>query len=154
SGLLRQAPPDLKVAREIHDGLGRFGAGLGRVNAALKTQRLDRKRDGFKGLQDALTTGAAQVEPPAGHTHPGVALNGLRPSVEQRPFWPEGEAIAQGMRKAAKGSAAAAEEMKSLTEDLPGLQASLDESRKVADKTREALGTALKQQEKLEPLLK
>src|SRR5262249_48657807 len=41
-----------------------------------------------------------------------------------------------------------------LSRDVPQLRSSLDESRKVVDKTREALALALKQQDKLEPLLK
>jgi DNA repair ATPase RecN len=154
SGLLRQAPLDLKAVREIHASLGRFSDGLGRADAAFKPERLEAMREGFKGMQDALTAGAEQVERLAGYTYPAVALNGLRPAVEQRPFWPEGETVAAGMRKAAKGSSAAAEELQALASDLPRLRASLDESRKVAERTRDALGEALKQQEKVEALLK
>jgi len=152
--LLRQAPLDLKAAREIHDSLGRFGDGLERMNGLLKAQRLDTMRDGFRGLDDALTSGADQVERLAGYTYPVVEFNGLKPEVAQKQFWPEGEKIATGMRKAAAGATAAGKEMDSLTKELPQLRNSLDESRKVVLKTREALGLALAQQDKLEPLLK
>jgi chromosome segregation ATPase len=74
--------------------------------------------------------------------------------VEQRAFWPEGEKIAEGMRKAAKGATAASEEMKLLSKDLPKLRQSLQESRNAAKSTREALGAALKQQDQVEALLK
>jgi hypothetical protein len=152
--LLREAPPDLKAAREIYDGLGKFSDGLERMDRVLKLQQLGAMREGFKGLESSLTTGAEQVERLAGYTYPVVSFNGLKPVVEQKQFWPEGDKIAEGMRKGAKGVAAAAKEADGLAADLPKLRQALDESRRVAATTREALGTALKQQEKVEPLLK
>jgi ABC-type transporter Mla subunit MlaD len=152
--LVRQAPPDLKAASEVHDSLGRLGEGLDKMQALLKVQRVGAMRDGFRGLETSLTTGAEQVERLSGYHYPVVTFRGLRPEVEQRKFWPEGDKIAEGMRKAAAGARAADEEMGSLEADLPGLRASLEESRKVADRTREALGVALKQQDKVEALLK
>jgi methyl-accepting chemotaxis protein len=152
--LLRSAPVDLKVAREIYESLGRFGDGLDRLDRLLKLQRGEAMREGFKGLEESLTTGAEQVERLAGYTYPSVRFEGLRPVVDQKQFWPEGEKIAEGMRKAAKGSTAAGEELEQLTRDLPKLRDALSESRKVATSTRDALGNALKQQEKVEALLK
>jgi hypothetical protein len=154
AGLLRQAPLDLKAAREIHQSLGRFGEGLERMNGLLKAERLDPVRDGFRGIEEALTSGADQVERLASFTYPVVEFNGLKPEVTQKQFWPEGEKIAAGMRKAATGATAAGKEMDGLTKELPQLRAALDESRKVVVKTREALGLALAQQDKVEPLLK
>jgi hypothetical protein len=154
SVLLRSAPPDLKAAREIHDSLTAFDQGLERMKVLLKVQRMQTMRDGFKGLEQSLNTGAEQVERLSGYTYPVVTFNGLKPAVEQRAFWPEGDRIADGMRKAAKGAAAATEELELLAKDLPKLQQSLDESRKVTATTREALATALKQQDKVEALLK
>jgi chromosome segregation ATPase len=58
------------------------------------------------------------------------------------------------MRKAAKGAAAATEEMQLLSKDLPKLRQALIDSRKAAAGTREALAAALKQQDKVEGLLK
>src|SRR5262249_31944540 len=69
-------------------------------------------------------------------------------------FWPEGDTIAEGLRKAAVGMKAARKEMDSMVDDLPPLRGSLAESRKILDKTREALGKALEQQDKVERLLK
>src|SRR5207244_752909 len=90
----------------------------------------------------------------AGYSYPVVKIDRLKPVVEQRPFWPEGEKIAEGMMKAAAGAKEAGKELDDLAGELPRLRASLDESRKGVDKTREALATALKQQDKVEPLLK
>jgi hypothetical protein len=154
AGLLRQAPLDLKAAREIHDSLGRFGEGLEKLNGLLKPQRLEPVRDGFRGIEEALTSGADQVDRLASFTYPVVEFNGLKPEVTQKQFWPEGEKIAAGMRKAATGATAAGKEMDGLAKELPQLRAALDESRKVVVKTREALGLALAQQDKVEPLLK
>jgi hypothetical protein len=154
SSLLRQAPLDLKAARQIHDSLGRFEEGLERMDRILQFRRLDTVREGFKGLETALTTGAEQVERLSGYTYPAVSFQGLKPVVDPKPFWPEGDKIAMGMRKAAKGVTVAGGELDSLAKDLPKLRESVDESRKVALATRQALAGALKQQETVEPLLK
>ncbi len=154
SSLLRTAPLDLQAARDIYDSLGRFDGGLERLDAMLRLQRVDAMREGFKGLEDSLTTGAEQVERLSGYTYPAVRFEGLRPIVEAKQFWPEGERIAEGMRKAAKGATAAGAELEQVTKDLPKLRESLAESRNVATATRQALGKALQQQEKVEALLK
>jgi hypothetical protein len=154
SALLRTAPPDLKATKEIHDGLVRFGEGLDKMQDLLKAERLTSMREGFKGLETSLSTGADQVDRLAGYHYPVVTMRGLKPEVEQRKFWPEGEKIADGMRKAADGAKSADAEMGALEADLPKLRAALDESRRMTDKTREALALALKQQDKLDGLLK
>ena len=151
---LRQAPPDLKATKEIHDGLGRFGEGLDQMQDLLKAERLTSMREGFKGLDTSLVTGAEQVERLSGYHYPVVTMRGLKPEVEQRKFWPEGDKIADGMRKAADGAKAADAEMAALEADLPKLREALDDSRKMAARTRDALALALKQQDKLEVLLK
>src|SRR5262245_2413244 len=154
SAVLKTAPPDLRAAREIHDSLGKFDQGLERMQELLKVDRLDTMREGFRGLEQSLNTGAEQVERLSGYSYPVVTFRGLRPSVEQRAFWPEGDRIAEGMRKAAKGTAAAAEELELLSKDLPQLRQSRRASRKAAGATRDALALALKQQDKVEALLK
>src|SRR5262249_37145123 len=102
----------------------------------------------------SLNTGADEVERLAGYTYPAVTITRGKPDFSQKSFWPEGGKIAEGMRKAAAGAKAANQEMNSLAQDLPKLRASLDDSRQIVEKTRAALATALKQQDKLEPLLK
>jgi ABC-type transporter Mla subunit MlaD len=154
SELLRQAPPDLRATREVHDSLARFSEGLDRLNTLLSSERIGAMREGFKGLDTSLSTGADQVDRLSGYHYPIVTMRGLKPDVEQRKFWPDGDKIAEGMRKAAAGARAGDEEMALLEKDLPKLRDSLEESRKVADKTREALALALKQQDKVEVLLK
>jgi hypothetical protein len=154
SALLKEAPLDLKTVREVHDSLAHFGAGLDRMGTLMKEKRLDAMRIGFRGLEEALTTGAEQVEKLAGVTYPVVQLNGLKPEVEQKKLWPEGDKIAEGMRKGKEGLVAAGKEVDTLKEGLPKLRGSLDESRKMVNQTREALATALAQQAKLEPVLK
>ncbi len=154
SALLRAAPLDLKAAREVHDSLGRFGDGLTRLDGLLKAKNAGTVREGLKGLEEALNSGAGEVERVSSYTYPVVTLNGLRPIVDQKPFWPEGTNIGAGLRKAAKGVEAAVKDWDALNEAMPKLNETLEESRKAALATREALGTALKQQEKVEPLLK
>ena len=83
-----------------------------------------------------------------------VSLNGLFPEIVQRAFWPEGNKVAEGMRKGAAGAAAARKEMDNLAGGLPAIRASLTESSTMVDRLREALGAALKYQDKVEPLLK
>jgi uncharacterized phage infection (PIP) family protein YhgE len=154
AALLRETPLDLKAAREIHDGLARFSDGLDRMGSALKLQKFDTMRDGVKGLESALSRGADQVDHLAGYSYPVITIVGIKPVVNQKPFWPEGGKIAGDLRKAAEGVSAAGKEMDGLAAELPRLRESLEESRKVADRSREALALALKQQDKVEPLLK
>ncbi len=154
SAVLRTAPPDLKAARDIHDSLRNFDQGLERMQQLLTIERIDTMREGFKGLEQSLNTGADQVQRLSNYTYPLVRFNGWKPAVEYRPFWPEGDQIADGMRKASKGAAAATEELQLLSKDLPKLRQALEESRKAAGSTREALAVALKQQDQVEALLK
>jgi uncharacterized phage infection (PIP) family protein YhgE len=152
--LLRSAAPDLKALQEVHDGLARFSDGLVRMNRAMKMEHLTAMKEGFEGLEVSLTTGAEQVEDLSSYTYPVVTFNGLRPEVEQRKFWPKGDDIASGMRKAALGVKGAGKELDRLSAELPKMRETLDESRKVAEKAREAMATALKQRDQIEPLLK
>jgi uncharacterized phage infection (PIP) family protein YhgE len=154
AALLREAPLDLKSAREMNESLGKLSKGLEQMTTSLKADHLDTMRDGFDGLETSLATGAEQVERLATYTYPVVAFSGLKPTVESRPFWPEGGRIADGMRRAGRGARAAAKEVDRLRDDLPRLKASLEESRKVVDKTHEALTAALKKQAAVEPLLR
>lgn len=154
AALLRSTTPNLAAAQEIHDGLARFSEGLARMNVALKLDNMTAMRDGFKGLESSLTSGAEQVEELSGYTYPVVTFSGLRPEIEQRKFWAKGDDIASGMRKAAVGVKGASKELDRLAAELPKLRETLDESRRVAEKTREAMASALKQRDQVEPLLK
>jgi len=154
SAFLRSTSPDLKAAQEIHDGLARFSEGLARMNAGLKLEHLSAMKEGFEGLEASLTSGAEQVEQLSGYTYPVVTFNGLRPEIEQRKFWPRGDDIAAGMRKAATGVKGAGKDLNRLSSDLPKLRETLDESRKVAERTREAMAAALKERAQVEPFLK
>jgi ABC-type transporter Mla subunit MlaD len=152
--LLRSAAPDLKALQEVHDGLARFGDGLARMNGAMKMEHLNAMKEGFEGLEVSLKTGAEQVEDLSSYTYPVVTFNGLKPEIEQRKFWPKGDDIAWGMRKAATGVQGASKEMDRLTAELPKMRETLDESRKVAERARAAMAAALKQRDQIEPLLK
>jgi DNA repair exonuclease SbcCD ATPase subunit len=153
--LLKDAPPDLKAARDIHEGLLRFSEGLDKVSVLMDPERLKAMREGFKGMETSLETGAVQVDKLASYTYPVVKLNGFKPpTVDDKSFWPEGEKIAEGMRKGAKALKAAGKELDAQAVNLPQVQKSLDESRKSVARTRDALGRALKDHDKLEAVLK
>jgi uncharacterized phage infection (PIP) family protein YhgE len=152
--LLRQAPPDLKSARTIHDGLGSFDAGLDKLGDLLKPDRVAAMKEGLGGLETSLTSTADQVDKVSAVSYPIVTFNGLRPNVETKPFWPDGEKVADGLRKATKGVQAANQELDAMSKSLPELQKALTESRKSVAQTRESLGKALKQQEETEKLLR
>jgi hypothetical protein len=154
SALLKSAPLDLQAVREVHDSLTGFQDGLKKVNDLLRLQRLETMREGFHGLESSLTTGSEQVERLADYTYPVVRFNGLRQEISQRPFWPEGSKIAEGMRKAAAGATAATKEMDDLATDLPRIRASLTDSSALIDKVRDGLGVALKRRDAVEPILK
>jgi uncharacterized phage infection (PIP) family protein YhgE len=152
--LVKAAPLDLKAVQQVHDSLGEFTEGLDRLAPTSRLENVAAMRDGFKGLESSLSSGAEQVERLSNFTYPVVTFNGLKPKVENRMFWPEGKNIAEGMRQASRGASAAAKEMAALNDDLPRIRKSIDQTRKAAQATRDALGQALKHQDKIEPLLK
>jgi uncharacterized phage infection (PIP) family protein YhgE len=154
SSLLKDAPPDIKAVREVYNGLARFREGLDKTSSLLDCSRVDAMREGFQGLEIALVSGSEQVERLAGYTYPAVAFNGLKPEVYHKAFWPEGNTIADGMRKAAAGAAAASKEMDGMATELPKIRGSVLESLKMIDRVREGLALALRHQDKLEPVLK
>jgi hypothetical protein len=152
--LVRSTQLDLKTAKAVHDAMERFGLGLDQLHASLGARKVDEVRDGLNGLEKALTAAANQVDRLAGYTYPVVHMQGLRPVVEQHPFWAEGKNVASGLRQAARGASAASREAEALERDLPRLREALAESRQVVDQTRNSLAVALKNQETLEPLLR
>jgi chromosome segregation ATPase len=105
-------------------------------------------------MESSLDTGAEQVEKFANYTIPRVTVSGLKVTVGNQDFWPEGKKIAAGMRKAARGCNAAGKELDGVKKELPKLRESLEHSRQVVSQTRQALTTALEHQDKLEPVLK
>jgi hypothetical protein len=153
SKLLKDSPPDFKVLKEVHTSLGHFRDGLNQMGKNLQLDRTETMRDGFRGLVSSLSAGADQVEKLSNYTYPSLSFRGVKPEVAQHSFWPEGRSIADGMRKAALGADAAALELDSMTTELPQVRKSLEESGKVIDKVREALGVALAYQNRVEPLL-
>jgi len=154
SELLKEAPPDLKAAREIHESLSRFGEGLDKMSFLISAERLKTMREGFQGMEQSLDTGAGQVEKLSGYTYPVVKFNGLKPEVDEKSFWPEGEKIAEGMRKGAKAMREANKEFEAQAANLPLVQKSLDDSKKTVKTLRDMLGNAVKNQDKLDPVLK
>ncbi|GIW82168.1 MAG: hypothetical protein KatS3mg105_3975 [Gemmatales bacterium] len=145
---------DLKAAKEVHDSLLRFEEGLRATQALFDVGRVAQMQAGFEGLQTALTTGAEQVSRLADYTYPVITFDGLKPVVTKKPFWPDGETIVEGMKKAADGAKAAREELAQVAKTLPALHKSFDESRTVLRRTRIALAAGLEKQQKIEPLLK
>jgi hypothetical protein len=154
NALVKEAPPDLKGAREIHDSLSRFGDGLDKVGFLISPDRLKTMREGFRGMEDALDTGAEQVDRLAGYSYPVVKFKGLRPEVDEKPFWPEGEKIASGMKKGAKAIREANREFEKQAANLPAVQRSLDESKKAILAMRDLLGRAVKNEARLDAVLK
>jgi uncharacterized phage infection (PIP) family protein YhgE len=155
SKLLQQAPPDLKAARDMHDGLARFDEGLAALERLLKLEHLGAIRDGFAGMQTSLSTTAEQVNKIGGLSYPVFKFNGFRaPEVEMKPFWPDGAKIGEGLRKAVGGVEAANKQLEGLQKDLPAIRAGLAESRKAVAQTRQALAASLKEQGEIDSLLK
>ncbi len=152
--LLAKNPADLKVVREVYESLEGYSKGMDLIDESLQLKRLKTMKEGFKGMDEALSRGANQVERLAGYTYPVVSFRGLRPEVRQQQFWREGEDIAKGMRQASKGVRAAGEQMDHMLKNLPKLKKSLQSTRKIVDASRETLGTALKKQEKVESILR
>jgi chromosome segregation ATPase len=151
--IARQAPPDLKPLREIHDGLARFDEGLGAIHATLDPRRLAALRQAIGGAEGVVDEAARLADRAAGYTYPVVTLDGLKPRVASRPFWPRGSEVAADMRKVAGGVIAMEKEIGALAEELPKIQAAVAEGRKSIGVTRATLAGALGRQAEAERLL-
>jgi hypothetical protein len=155
SAWLKETPLELKTARALTDSLAKFEEDLERMTKLAKVENFQAMRDGFKGLDTSLTTGADQVDRMAKYTLPKVSMKGLFGiSVEEKPLWPDAKTAADGLRQAAKGCQAAGKEMEAFNKELPKLRDSIVQSRGVVTATRQALAKALAQQEQVEPVLK
>src|SRR5262245_1030629 len=154
AALLRQAPPDLKAARTIYDGLGSFDNGLDKLGDLLKPDRVDAMKEGLVGLEGSLTSTATEVDKVSALSYPIVTFNGIKPNVELKSFWPDGDKVADGLRKATKGVQAANKELDAMSKNLPEVQKALTDSRKSVAATRESLGKAIRHQDETEKLLK
>lgn len=152
--LLRRAPPDLKAAREVYDALGRFDAGADGLLAALRVEQMGKIKDGLSGMEASLDRTAEQVDKLGSFSYPVVTFRGLKPEVQQKPFWAAGGEIAENLRRSSRGVLAANTELSKLEQTLPKLRDSAEAARGVLAKTREAMGRALEDQGKLEALLR
>jgi hypothetical protein len=152
--VVQQVPPDLKPVRALHDGLARFDAGLGALDAALDPRRLAALRQATDGAEGAVAEAARLAERVAGYTYPIVTREGLTPRVRNRPFWPRGAEVSADLRKVAAGVAAMGRELETLAKELPQIQAAVAESRQTVGATRRALTAALERQEQAERLLR
>jgi uncharacterized phage infection (PIP) family protein YhgE len=151
--VLGEAPIELKAARAMLKGLAEFESGLKRMNELAGSNNFEAMREGFKGMEISLDTGASQIEKMARSTIPKVTVKGLKLEIEEKQLWPEAREVADGMRKAAKGCQAAGKEMEAFNKELPRFRTSLEQSHKVIRTTRQALSTTLEQQERIEPVL-
>ena len=155
SAWLKEAPLELKTARAMADSLGKFEDDLERMSKLAKVENFQTMRDGFKGLETSLATGADQVGRMAKFTLPKFTVQGLFDvKVEEKPLWPEAKTAADGLRQAAKGCQAAGQELEAFNKELPKLRDSMTQSRTVVSATRQAMTKALAQQEQIEPVLK
>jgi hypothetical protein len=152
--IVSSLPLDMKNVQAVHDSLDQFSDGLERMNGLFRPRRMKAIQEGFRGMESSLTLGAGQVERLAGYTYPVLTFDGFRPEIDRRQFWPEGERIGQGMRKAATGVRAAAKEYSALVKELPGFHKALLASRDIVDKSRSALAAALDHRSEIEPVLK
>jgi hypothetical protein len=154
-GRIAEAMPlDFAPIREVHESLGRFDEGLAAMSSILEPTRLVPLREATSGAEGAVTEAARLAERTAGYTYPVVELDGLRPTVRTRPFWPRGAEIGADLRKVAGGVTALGREIEALSRELPKVQAAMAESRKIVAASRKSMAIALRRQEEVEPLLK
>ncbi|WP_020473856.1 coiled-coil domain-containing protein [Zavarzinella formosa] len=151
--LLKQSPPDLKAAKIVYDGLGTFDAGLEKLDDLIKAERVDSIKEGLAGLDESITGTAGQVEKLGNVTYPVMTINGLKPTIETKSFWPEAPKVAEGLKKASTGVQATSKELDRVAKSLPEVRKALAESRKSIARSRESVGSALKQQAEAEKLL-
>jgi ABC-type transporter Mla subunit MlaD len=152
--LLRSAPLDLDAIAQVHEALGSFSEGTAALERILQMPQLPAIRTGLQGLETSLSTGAVQVDALASYSYPVVYFEGIRPRATQRPFWPSGGKIAEGMHEASSGVKAADKELATLGAELPKVREALASSRKIIDRSHDTLGTVLQYRGLIEPLVK
>lgn len=153
SKLLDDQPIELKAARAVVESLTKFEEGLQRISKLAQVETFEQMRDGMKGMETTLASGADQVEKMAKLKVPQMSFSSWMPSVKEKDFWPDAKTTADGMRKAAKGCQAAVKEMEAFNKELPRFRASLEQSQKVVSGTRKALAEAVRREQQLEPVL-
>ena len=89
-----KTPLELKSLAATVESLKRFEDGLGQMAKLAKLESFETMREGFKGLETSLESGAEQVERLSKYTYPKVEIKGLRLEVEEKDFWPDGKKIA------------------------------------------------------------
>jgi len=150
----REAPLNLGPVRELHDSLARFDEGMAAVGAMLDPRRLAPLRRATEGAEGAVSEAARMAERAAGYSYPVVEVDGLRPRLKTRPFWPRGAEVGADLKKVAAGVSAMGVEVDALSRELPGIQAAVAESRKALGATRRGLAAALTHQAEVDRLLK
>jgi chromosome segregation ATPase len=151
--ILKETPLDLKPIREVYDGLSRFEGGLTSLHATLNPHRMDAMREGVQGAEQVVSEAARLAERAANFTYPTVTLDGMKPRVNDRPFWPGAPAVSANMRKVGGDMAALDREMEVLAKELPELEAAVAESYKSVSATRKVLVLTLSRRTEIERLL-
>jgi hypothetical protein len=152
--LVRAVPLDLKPVQELYDGLARFDAGLGALQATFDPRRLDALGQAAHGAEGVVAEAAQMADRAAGYTYPVVVFEGLTPRVRNRPFWPGAAKAGADLRKVSSGVVAMGQEIETLSAELPRIQEGVAESRRVVGATRQALAATLKRQGEVELLLR
>lgn len=154
AAVAREAPLNLGPVRELHDSLARFDEGMAATGAMLDPRRLAPLREATAGAEGAVSEAARMAERASGYSYPVVEIDGLRPRVKTRPFWPRGAEVGADLRKVAAGVAAMGKEVEALSRELPRVQAAVAESRTALGATRKGLAAALTHQGEVDRLLK
>ncbi|CAN5913297.1 hypothetical protein BH23PLA1_BH23PLA1_13590 [soil metagenome] len=150
---LEALPPDLAPVRVVHDTMSHLDDGLVASEAMLDPRRVATMRQAAVGAQEVVAEAARMADRASGYTYPAVEMDGLRPTVRPRPFWPQANQIGDDLRKVAAGMAAMESQADDLVRALPRVRASIAEGRRGLAATRQSLADALKRQEEVERLL-
>ncbi len=150
---LEVLPPDLTPLRVIHDTLSNLDDGLLASEAMLNPQRVATMRQAAVSAQEVVAEAARMADRASGYTYPAVEMDGLRPTVRPRPFWPQADQIAADLRKVAAGMAAIEGQADDIVREIPRVRASIAEGRRGVSATRQSLADALKHQQEVEQLL-
>jgi ABC-type transporter Mla subunit MlaD len=146
-------PPDLTPIRVVHDTLSQLDDGLVASEAMLNPQRISTMRQAAVSAQEVVAEAAKMADRASGYTYPAVEMDGLRPTVRPRPFWPQADQIAADLRKVAAGMGAIEGQADDIVRELPRVRASIAEGRRGISATRQTLADALKRQQEVEQLL-
>jgi len=154
SAVFRSVSLDPRSLQESMTRLDQFDQALVWLAANSSPPRMQLLKQQLKALDGSVAEMADRVALLAGQTYPSMTFTGFVPTVVQKPIWPDGQSVVQGLRQAAYLLSLGNRYLASLTEGAPSFEQAAKEARNVVFQLRQVLQLAAHQREEWAPVLR